>query len=155
MREQQIDMWEAATEADAVCITTNGTITSRRRGVMGRGNALEAVSRYAAACNVNLPLKLGHYLHAYGNHVGVLMPPPPVTLVVFPVKHEWMQTADVELIKRSLRELVALADKLQWQQVVLPRPGVGNGGLDWETPDGGVRELCATALDDRFLVVSK
>lgn len=146
MREEQIDLWEAGAEADAVCITTNGTITGRGLGVLGRGCALEATTRFP-----KLQRRMGFYLKAYGNHVGVLLPPPPVTLVVFPVKHEWMETASGDLIARSLLELVDLTTRMQWKRVVLPRPGCGNGGLTWDV----VKLLCLTALDDRFLVVHK
>jgi len=156
MIEQRMDLWEAGTTADAVVITTNGTITGRGLGVMGRGCALEAAQRYNALQAkpgrrpVPLQRRLGHYLAAHGNHVGVLVPPPPLTLVVFPVKHEWMEPADPELISQSVHELIALADRLGWQRVVLPRPGCGNGGLTWDQ----VGPLCYP-LDDRFVVVTK
>lgn len=157
MIEQRIDLWAAGDAADAVVITTNGTITGRGLGVMGRGCALEAATRYNATRRstgrhrqMTLQRLLGRYLAERGNHVGVLLPPPPVTLVVFPVKHEWMQEADPVLISQSVHELIALADRLGWTRVVLPRPGCGNGGLTWDQ----VRPLCYP-LDDRFLVVTK
>ena len=156
MIEARQDLWTAGADADAIVITTNGTITGRRLGVMGRGCALEAAERYNAETVRagrrlwTLQRALGRYLEANGNHVGVLVPPPPHTLVVFPVKHEWHQTADVVLIHRSFDELIQLADRLQWKRVVLPRPGCGNGGLTWEV----VRPM-ALMLDDRFTVVTK
>jgi len=146
MIEQRMDLWDAGATADAVVITTNGTITGRGLGVMGRGCALEATYRYP-----RLQRKLGRFLREHGNHVGVLLDEAPA-LVVFPVKHEWMQSADPHLIIDSCAELVALTEKLRWTRVVLPRPGCGNGGLDWDTQ---VRDLCAAWLDDRFCVVTK
>jgi O-acetyl-ADP-ribose deacetylase (regulator of RNase III) len=71
-------------------------------------------------------------------------------LVVFPVKHEWMELADLALIQQSAYELIALADRLEWRRVVLPRPGCGNGGLTWDQ----VQPLLWD-LDDRFVVVTK
>jgi hypothetical protein len=156
MIEHRTDLWAAGATADAVVITTNGTITGRGLGVMGRGCALEAANRYNAQHTtpgrrpVTLQRRLGHYLTAYGNHVGVLVPPPPWTLVVFPVKHEWMELADLALIQQSAYELIALADRLEWRRVVLPRPGCGNGGLTWDQ----VQPLLWD-LDDRFVVVTK
>lgn len=156
MIEQRIDLWKAGADSDAVVITTNGTITGRGLGVMGRGCALEAATRYNSSAAtpgrrpVTLQRRLGRYLEQCGNHVGVLLPPPPLTLVVFPVKHEWMQEADPVLISQSVHELIALADRLSWQRVVLPRPGCGNGGLTWDQ----VGPLCYP-LDDRFTVVTK
>lgn len=156
MIEQTIDLWTAGEGADAVVITTNGTITSRGLGVMGRGCALEAVQRYNSERQtpgrrpVSLQRRLGRYLAVNGNHVGVLVPPPPLTLVVFPVKHEWMEPAEPALIRQSVQELIALTNRLGWQRVVLPRPGCGNGGLTWDQ----VKAYCAP-LDDRFVVVTK
>jgi len=156
--EKHADLWTLGELADACCITTNGTITGKGLGVMGRGNALEACDRYNVPRRTRTPAfslqrKLGIYLQTKGNHTGVLLPPPPLTLVVLPVKHQWMEQADLELIDRSLRELAALADRMGWKQIVLPRPGVGNGGLDWITD--GVCACCQEALDDRFTVVWK
>lgn len=157
MIERRVDLWDAGKDADAVCITTNGTITGRHLGVMGRGCALEAAERYNAEQQHaghrlwTLQRRLGRYLEANGNKVGVLVPPPPYTLVVFPVKHEWMQPADIELIKTSAVQLVELADRLGWKQVVLPRPGCGNGGLNWDDVLPAIR----CTLDDRFTVVWK
>jgi hypothetical protein len=159
MIELQQDIWAAAAaiDADAICITTNGSITGRRLGVMGAGVALEAANRYNAEHAVvpgrrlwTLQRRLGRYLEDNGNHVGVLVPPPPHTLVVFPVKIEWSEMADVGLIQRSVDELIQLTDRLQWRQVVLPRPGCGNGGRSWED----VKPLLAP-LDSRFTVVTK
>ena len=158
MTEQQIDLWTAGEQADALCITTNGTITGRGLGVMGRGCALEATHRYnrprkKGEPEFNLQRKLGMYLSTRGNHVGVLLPPPPYTLVVFPVKHQWNELADLSLIRKSCAELVTLTDRHGWKQVVLPRPGCGNGGLGWGSD--GVSGICREYLDDRFLVVHK
>jgi len=152
MTEHHADLWLTGRDADAVCITTNGSLVDgRRRGVMGRGCAKQAADRYAADHQINLPYVLGRHLKKYGNHTGVLLPPPPYTLVMIPVKHEWSEPADVELIRRSLAELVVLTDTLGWDRVVLPRPGCGSGGLDWDAD--GLRTACAAILDDRFMVV--
>jgi hypothetical protein len=152
MIEKQVDLWFAATTADAVCVTTNGSLADRgRRGVMGRGCAKEAVEIWGEQ-GVHLERRLGMYLARFGNHTGVLMPPPPYTLVVFPVKHVWDEPATLELIARSAYELGTLADGMGWQQVVLPRPGCGNGGLTWDV----VKPIIAPMLlGDRFVVVHK
>jgi len=54
------------------------------------------------------------------------------------------------LIRQSARQLVEMADKFGWGSVVLPRPGCGNGGLDWDD----VRPILEAILDDRFTVVT-
>jgi hypothetical protein len=151
------DLWLAGESADAIVITTNGTVTGRRLGVMGRGCALEAADRYNAE-HASVPgrrlwtlqRRLGRYLEENGNHVGVLVPPPPHTLVVFPVKIEWFEIASLTLIEQSVFELISLTDRMQWRNVVLPRPGCGNGGRTWDD----VKPLLGP-LDSRFTVVTK
>ena len=145
MREIQGDLWVLG--GDARCITTNGTLTNSGRGVMGRGVARQAKSRY-----LGIEKRLAGHLQLRGNHVGVLLEAGEdvsIPLVVFPVKHEWHQKADPQLIIRSTDELVALTDARGWQEVVLPRPGCGNGHLSWLT----VEKIVRPRLDDRFVVV--
>lgn len=147
MREVKADLWELP--GDARVITTNGTITTGRRGVMGRGCALQAKLRY-----LGLAQTLGRYLMAHGNHVGVLLERSEevsMPLVVFPVKPQWHDKAEYPLIWRSCEELVALTDARGWQTVLLPRPGCGNGRLPWEQ----VRDSIAPRLDDRFVIVER
>jgi len=147
------DLWEAAKDADALCITTNGSLVKLQgglvRGVMGRGLAWQAKQR-----NPNIEQVLGEQISQFGNHVHVLQTSmstrePTRYLLSFPVKHLWMEHADLQLIARSAHELVAAADKGGWQTVLLPRPGCGNGGLRWET----VQPIIAPILDDRFVVM--
>lgn len=147
MHEQQIDCW-AVTGADAIVIPTNGTVTVRGKGVMGRGVAHQAKMRYAPA--LDLQARLGQDLTMYGNHVGVLTPPHLFpALVTFPVKHEWHQIADLDLIAQSAKELRTLTETRAWALVVVPRPGCGNGRLSWNV----VKPIVAPYLDARFLVV--
>jgi hypothetical protein len=67
-------------------------------------------------------------------------------LFTFPVKHQWMETADLALIATSVeafgRQLLTSAT------YVMPRPGCGNGGLRWAE----VRPIVA-ALPDSVIVV--
>lgn len=146
MTELVADLWWVAEQnADAVCITTNGTITRGGRGVMGRGVALQATQRYP-----RMRKTLGAHLVEHGNHVGILLPGPPA-LVSFPVKREWHEAADLDLIERSTHELLILTQDRGWTRVVLPRPGCGNGRRQWET----VKPILADYLNDRFVVVTR
>ena len=150
MIEQITDLWSLPCEAR--CITTNGTIKTDGRAVMGRGVAKQATERY-----VGIAKLLGAHLREHGNHVGILALTddpehgPPIPLVSFPVKHLWDQWADLDLIGRSADELVALTDRRGWARVVLPRPGCNNGKRNWEQE---VRPILAPILDDRFVVVT-
>jgi len=117
MIERLVDLWAVGDTADAICLTTNGTIKSNGRGVMGRGVALQATQRWR-----HLPSLLGQHLAQHGNHVGPLTTicrtpgerngqPTMIALLAFPVKHEWQQRADPVLIVQSCRELIALTDR--------------------------------------------
>lgn len=133
--------------ADARVITTNGTRKSNGAAVMGRGCAKEALTRWPGVDKT-----LGEELRDNGNHVHLLFHDLlGGDLVSFPVKHNWWEKADPNLIERSAHELVALADTQEWAVVLVPRPGSGNGGLDYETQ---VRPIVNATLDDRFFVIT-
>lgn len=145
-------------------LTTNGTVRRDGVAVMGRGVAEQAVNRYGSA----LQRKLGSLIRQNGNVsqvIGEFRPlvteaarisgrptrvsPPFDLLVSMPVKHNWYERADLALIRRSAEALVAVADRERLSWLVMPRPGCGNGKLDWED----VRPVVADILDDRFIVV--
>lgn len=147
MREVTGDLFEV--ETDALAITTNGSIRRDGAAVMGRGVALTAKTKWPG-----IELVLGMHLKKFGNHVHRLSDTEmkiwghrvPRHVYSLPVKHDWREMADVELIRRSLHELkVAFTGT-----IALVRPGCGNGGLTWEV----VRPIVQDILpDDRFVVV--
>jgi hypothetical protein len=145
MIETTANLWDyLASDYDALCITTNGTIKQDGRGVMGRGVAAQLLAYLLPAQTL-----LGQHLQRYGNSVGFLQwRAGSPAIVVFPVKHQWHEKADPALIRASAYDLLQLAGALRWQRVVLPRPGCGNGGLRWED----VRPILQV-LDNRFTVV--
>lgn len=118
------NLWEYP--ADWRVITTNGTVKKNGECVMGRGCAYEAKQRYK-----ELPKALGKHLKLNGNIIAVA---PEHKLITFPVKHDWYDKADLELITKSVRMLNKLAtnDKYKNDTFVMPRPGCGNGQLQWE-----------------------
>jgi hypothetical protein len=73
-------------------------------------------------------------------------------ILSFPVKHNWFEKADMDLIRRSCRELMEVADELGLleESALLPRPGCGNGKLDWSD----VKREIEPILDDRISVVT-
>lgn len=150
MREAFGDLWTM--RADAVCITTNGYVTTAGRGVMGRGVAAQAKRRFPG-----IDKALGEALTKNGNHVQIIAWwGDGVALVAFPVKHVWRDAADLGLIRRSCAELVVLADNPRgkagrtWERILLPRPGCGNGRLRWED----VSPIVEPLLDDRVVIVA-
>lgn len=112
---------------------------------MGRGVALQAKQRWP-----QLPRILGESIQKSDNHVAYLLwPDEALLLLSFPTKHHWRDDADLELIARSCGELIILADRLNLEHILLPRPGTGNGRLDWTQ----VRPVIAPILDDRVSVL--
>jgi hypothetical protein len=145
MLEAKGNIWYL--DGDALCITTNGFVKKDGTCVMGRGIAKEA-----AGLRPELPAILGSLIQSKGNHVHVLDYDSHYRqwVLSFPVKHNWFEKADIKLIKRSAEELVVKADELEWERVLLPRPGCGNGKLNWEE----VKAVLEPILDDRFVAVT-
>jgi hypothetical protein len=141
--EEYGDLW--ALPADARCITTNGYVKRDGRAVMGRGCAKEARERYPG-----LDVRFGHRLTVGGNHVHWTMTPDG-PLVTFPVKQHWQHRAELPLILQSCQELRRLLDAQGWTRILLPRPGCGNGGLDWGRLVG---PAVSQILDDRVVIVT-
>ena len=133
--------------ADAICITTNGIINRFGNAVMGAGIAKQAKMRCLGIDNA-----LGKKLASTGNHVydmGVYSNNGNKHIVTFPTKNHWKDNSDIELIKQSCHELVALADTNNWTTVMLPPVGCGLGGLDFNTQ---VKPVISELLDDRFVI---
>lgn len=153
MRERKVDAWEFIRQnpVDALCITTNGAVRKDGACVMGAGIAKQAAQRYPS-----LPYFLGDRISQYGNQTYLYRPGVDFTvgadasyIVSLPVKHHWREIADIELITVSVKKLVFLTNALGWERVVVPRPGVGNGRLNWDYVKGRIEPL----LDDRFTLV--
>lgn len=106
-------------------ITTNGTVRRDGTCVMGRGVAAQAKSRYP-----ELPKMIGEYVLNLGNQVGLFYRQERPWIISFPVKHQWYERADLKLIEKSVTELIALLHLVP-MTVLLPRPGCGNGKLQW------------------------
>jgi len=171
MREMIGDIFKQHKWADACCITTNGYVNKKGLAVLGRGVAYQAASRVK-----ELPELLAEQLKRHGNVVNVLMEHPAQHLISFPVKPVnviltpsrpemliksmrgkfkngdivpgCFAMARLSLVERSARQLAELADKQGYNNIVLPRPGCGNGELAWED----VKPLLQSYLDDRFYI---
>ena len=154
-------------KADAYGISTNGYVKKNGECVMGRGCAKEIKEAYP-----DFPKELGDAIKEEGNKVFAFTGFSKEPIVTIPVKgtsgvvlpdrsnvvtHCPIQTgklcygfwlrADIEIITRSLKQLVELTDKHQWKVVNLPRLGCGHGELDWVTQ---VEPIMQELLDDRF-----
>ena len=143
MKEIYGDAWKLAEEFDVLFITTNGTIKKNNEGVMGRGIAAQAKYQYPIITRV-----LGEKIRRRGNVPSLLIERMRGSLWSFPVKHEWQQNADINLIVDSCQRVLKEFHGVEGT-FLLPRPGCGNGGLDWRE----VKKIIEPILDDRFYVV--
>lgn len=143
MKETTGDLWDYP--ADATIITTNGTVKNDLFAVMGRGCAREACQRYPG-----MEKLLGHHLMCFGNQVYCFQMQDDRILITFPVKHNWYESANIDLIRKSCFELDVHMERLELESVVMPRPGCGNGKLDWKD----VKPVIEPLLDDRYTVIT-
>lgn len=149
MRERVGNVWKMVQSGDVLVITTNGMVRKNGTAVMGRGIAQQAKNRMPW-----IEAELGRRLEEEGNHAFYLGGWMGVIIVSMPVKHRWFEHADLELIIRSTTELVELVERLHLSftaTVFLPRPGCGNGGLDWADVKPSIEPL----LDGRFVAVTR
>lgn len=165
MKEAVGDLWQIAADTGAIpIVTTNGFVTARGKLVMGRGSAWEAKARYPG-----LDVRLGSMITRHGNVPALLkFPGTDDLLITMPVKPAWhgdeqfghpgfkckapkCKAQIVELIKSSTEKMLKGIQKdLADRTFVMPRPGCGNGGMDWEE----VKAYLSKKLDDRFTVVT-
>ena len=68
----------------------------------------------------------------------------------FPTINNLLDGAKLDLIKNSAKELKVLVDRFELKGIVIGRPGVGIGGLDWKD----VKPILEEFMDDRFTIVS-
>ena len=128
MEEVIGDIWKYHELGYWIVIPTNGFVKKESgECVMGRGLALQAKLKFP-----KLPFELGALIDKYGNCGFVF---PQYRLFSFPVKHNWWESADIELIKQSCEGLV-VCSYYNWskipQPIYLPRVGCGNGKLRWK-----------------------
>ena len=147
MKEEIGDIWDRHQQGHWIVITTNGTVKKNGEAVMGRGLALQAKQRFPGVAK-----RLGEGIQVFGN---VVTHWNENGLIFFPVKANWWEKADLELIKHSaecLSKLFLYLDTKTYQTpIYLPHVGCGNGGLRW----ADVKPILEVRLDDRFLVIER
>jgi hypothetical protein len=136
-----------------ICITTNATLKKDGACVAGCGVALQATKRWP-----EFPIRLGQCIKTQGNSVHPILDTEKYHVWSFPVKHNYWEDADLNLIEQSCKQLVNLVDEWQWIKffgeeisVALPRPGCGAGKLKWVN----VKPICEKYLDNRFIICEK
>lgn len=148
MVEVHGDVWDYYDQGYWLVVTTNGSLNRRGECVMGAGIAKQAAQRYP-----ELPKLLGRRLRTFGNIVHLF---PALRVITFPVKRQWHEPADPELIYASSLQLRNLeVDGFldiggEPTPVAMVRPGCGNGWLDWEEVKHLIEPVLST---DRYLIV--
>lgn len=129
MREARVNIWNFRYDQHNAftCITTNGVINSHGNLVMGRGVAKQASLKFPG-----LSKELAALVRVRGNKLHVLSERKGYRLISFPVKNHWQERADLDLIKSSAEQLLCFTRLNRTCIFLLPRPGCGNGGLDWK-----------------------
>lgn len=122
--ESNEDIWKFHKAGEWIVITTNGFVKKNGELVMGRGTAKQAMTRYPG-----IAYALGQKRLTEGN---ICFVNQSLKIITFPVKKAWMDKADVTLIRDSFVQLIKLLDKLKIQKIYVPKPGCGNGGLNWK-----------------------
>lgn len=155
--ERTGNIWDWHSEGRWTVITTN--IGWRKDGAcpMGAGVAKKAAELYP-----ELPEWYGNRCKRYGAQTAVA-PYDPGHLILFPTKPlnevqpwlSWQNDADLALIERSAKQLVALVTILEklkklFGLVGLPMVGCGNGNLKPRDVLWTIRPL----LDDRFILLT-
>jgi hypothetical protein len=136
MIDIKADIWDFHKLVYPICITTNGCINSSGNLVMGKGIAKEAKDRFP-----DLPKILANMIINDGNNVHYI---GKYGLFSFPTKHNWWEKSDIDLIIKSAKQLITWSD---FNYIGLPRPGCGNGGLQWSY----VKPILDEILDNRYL----
>jgi len=139
---------------EAAVVTTNGMLKSNGDLVMGKG-----IARYCRDEHAGIATVLGKLVREHGNkpffagvytdrHRAASGLDPRVSVLSCPTKNDWRRDSDPELIARSCRELVRIANEIGLTTVYLPALGCSAGRLDWNTQ---VLPLISPILDDRFV----
>lgn len=166
MKEIKGDLFEMIYEdgVDAICITTNGMWLTDGRAAMGGGCAGVCAKRWPETAVrlgkclknflTNVPFVIGA-LDENGEYIEpnlkMIKEHKFKTLIIsYPTIDDLMSGAKIDLIKNSAKEVKVLADRFGLKGIVVPRPGVGIGGLTW----GDVKSEIEEYMDDRFTVIS-
>jgi hypothetical protein len=146
MQEVLNDIWKLHKLGFWIVIPTNGFIRNDGTCVMGRGLALQASIKFP-----NMPKELGNMLQQYGNLIFAF---PEYRLFTFPVKYNWWEKADLDLIKKSCKGLVTITH-YNWSNipkpVYIPRVGCGNGKLNYND----VKPILEENLNNDFTICSE
>lgn len=145
------DFWEEAyKDYDAIVCTTNSDIKANGKLVMGAGIAKDFAQRFP-----HLPDEWGKRAkanwHFQGYNVLVSIQHGSPHFVALQTKTHWRDSSSYVLVERSLKRLQLITWTLDWQKILMIRPGCGNGGLEWPL----VKEIFEKNNFNKFYVINK
>jgi len=155
VKEIRGDIWDYHDKGKWVIITTNGFVKKNGEAVMGRGVAYQAKQKFP-----ELPKKLGDRLLEARSKGSEFWNKPKVfkefKIVTFPVKHNWWEKGNLDLIELSSKVLAAAFGFYEEVEpfndvIYSPRPGCNNGKLDWKD----VKPILEKYLDDKLIIVDR
>lgn len=143
------------TAFDAVICPGNRMIHQNGRLTMGAG-----IAKVFRDWFPNLDLAWGRRLQEVPPEIQVIAgyfgrSPTFWVPVYFQTKGDWRRPATVDLVKASTEQLAALIWTVDWHNVLLPRPGCGNGGLSWSEQVFPILEPYLVDLGERITVISQ
>lgn len=135
-------------------IPVNGARNGRGQAVMGRGMAKQAQTKYP-----ELRTWLGVRIKNAGSRVVLNR---KHQLILFPVKKTWSDDADIDIIRRSCRELLDIVAEGGLGlgpdgefAVLMPHVGCGNGRLQWIDVWPALLEELEPILDKLLVVYTE
>jgi hypothetical protein len=125
MKVKKENLWNS--NADIILITTNSFIKNDGALAMGKGAALEMKTKYPL-----LPFDFGKTIREKYGHLKeyniILESSIPSRFGIFQVKYHFKDSANIELIKRSILKLQIMASNNDIQ-FAMNYPGIGFGQL--------------------------
>ncbi|MGD2071981.1 MAG: ADP-ribose-binding protein [Candidatus Thorarchaeota archaeon] len=111
-----------------IVIPTNGFVKKNGEAVMGAGLAKQSKEKFP-----DLPKRLGEHIEGQGNVIKVFN---EYGLITFPVKTNWWENANLDLIWKSALTLAKEFDEPYNLgadiNIYMPKVGCGNGKLNWK-----------------------
>lgn len=141
MKESKSNIWNS--NANYICVTTNGVVKRNGALVMGAGIAKQARDGYPG-----IDMHLGNVVKLHGNipHMYNMGTNQPI-IISLPTKHHWKDKSDLNLIIESIYNITGMIPPNS--KVALTRPGCALGGLNWENT---VKPAIEPMLNDQFTV---
>lgn len=120
------NFWTKINEYDAIVCTTNNVIKNNNELVMGAGIAKEFAIRYPF-----LPVQWGKRITNNQDYYVLITLLSRPHLIALQTKRNWKDPSPISLVSDSLEILNSIAIVLNWNKILMTKPGCGNGGLDW------------------------